>query len=164
MATSTPSAGEHVMMVTDQHWVKYVIPVTVAVFLFITVLLLFLLAGISAHHYEWLSVITYIIALILFLFTTHWFFIVLLSEALDRIIITNKRLIRTQYSLLFREDILEISFEKMKTVDAQKKGILQNIFHYGTLVFESKLASIPLVPHPNRVAKTIQAIMMSHGG
>lgn len=161
MASPALNAGEHVVMVTDQHWVKYVIPMTVAVFLFITVLLLFLLAGISAHHYEWLSTITYIIALILFLFTTHWFFIVLLSEALDRIIITNKRLIRTQYSLLFREDILEISFEKMKTVDAQKKGILQNIFHYGTLVFESKLASIPLVPHPNRVAKTIQEIMMS---
>lgn len=162
MAATSSNSGEHVVMVTDQHWIKYVVPMTIATFLFITVFLLFVLAGISAHHYMWLSHVTFMVALVLFLFALHWFFMVLLSEALDRILITNKRLIRTQYSLLFREDILEISFEKMKTVDSQKKGILQNILHYGTLFFESKLASIPMVPHPNRVAKTIQEIMMSH--
>ncbi len=161
MSVSPETNGEHVVTVTDQHWIKYVIPMTIAFFLFAVVLLLFVLAGITAHHYMWLSYTTFIIALVLFLFMLHWFFMVLLSEAMDRIIITNKRLIRTQYSLLFREDILEISFEKMKTVDAQKTGILQNVLHYGTLVFESKLATIPLVPHPNRVAKTIQEIMLA---
>ncbi len=161
MTPQTTDHGEHVVKVTDEHWVKYVAPVLISMFLFAIAFLLFLLAGITAHHYEWLSATTYIAALLLFLVTHHWFFMVLLSESLDKIIITNRRLMRVQYRLIFHEDILEVSFEKMKTVDARKHGFLQNLLHYGTLYFETKLAAVPLVPHPNRVAKIIQDAM--HG-
>ena len=95
----------------------------------------------------------------LFTFTAHWFFILLLGDALDCMLITNKRLLRMQYRPLSHEDVLEISFEKMKTVEARKVGFLQNILRYGTLHFETKLASIPYVSHPNKVAKTIQETM-----
>lgn len=159
MESATPQPGERVVAVSNEHWVKYVVPVTISVFLFAISFLLFILAGLSAHHYMWLSHTTFIAGLFLFLLTLHWLFMMLLSESLDRIIITNRRLIRLQYRLIFHEDILEVSFEKMKTVDAQKQGLLQNLLHYGTLVFESKLASIPLIPHPNRIAKVIQEAM-----
>lgn len=158
----TPSAldhGEKLVYVTDEHWIKYITPIAVTVFLLPISILLFFLAGITAHHYMWLSHITFLIALMLFLSTMHWFFMMLLSEALDRIIITNRRLIRMRYKMIFDEDILEISFEKMKTVDVKKHGLMQNLLHYGTLYFETKLASIPMVPHPNRVAKIIQEAM-----
>lgn len=151
--------GEHVVRVTDEHWVKYVIPAMISVFLFAIAVLLFLLAGFTAHHSVWLSHAAYISALVLSLVTLHWFFMVLLSESLDKIIITNRRLLRVQYRLIFHEDILEVSFEKMKTVDARKHGFFQNLLHYGTLYFETKLAAVPLVPHPNRIARVIQDAM-----
>lgn len=159
MVLMSPEHGEHTLAVSDEHWIKYVVPVVIATFLFAIAALLFFLAGLTAHHILWLSHTTYIAALLLFLVTYHWFFMTLLSESLDRIIVTNRRLMRVQYRLIFHEDILEISFEKMKTVDARKRGFLQNLLHYGTLYFETKLAAVPLVPHPNRMARIIQEAM-----
>ncbi len=161
MTAGTFEHGEHVVRVTDEHWVKYVAPVLISILLFAIAFLLFVLAGITAHHYALLSGTAYIAALLLFLITHHWFFMVLLSESLDKIIITNRRLMRVQYRLIFHEDILEVSFEKMKTVEARKRGFIQNLLHYGTLYFETKLAAVPLVPHPNRIAKVIQEVMMA---
>lgn len=159
----TPSAptehGERLVEKTDEHWVRFVWPVVLATLLLGTSFLLFALAGLSAHHYMWLSHLTFACAALLFLFTQHWLFMMLLGDSLDCIIITNKRLIRIHVVPLFVEDILEISFEKMKTVDAVKNGFLQNVLRYGTLVFETKLATVPYVRHPNRVAKVIQHAM-----
>lgn len=154
-----PHIDERIVKVTDEHWVKYVVPVIIAIFLFAITFLLFILAGITVHHNVWLSHATYLVTLLLFFLTLHWFFMVLLSESLDKIVITNRRLMRVQYRLIFHEDILEISFEKMKTVDVQKHGLIQNLLGYGTLYFETKLATIRLVPHPNRIAKIIQEAM-----
>ncbi len=159
MSTSSVDLGERVVKVTDEHWVKYVTPLLVSLFLLLIAFLLFVLAGITAHHYAGLSVGVYLVALLLFLVTFHWLFMTLLSESLDRIIITNRRLLRVQYRLIFHEDILEISFEKMKTVEARKNGFLQNLLHFGTLYFETKLAAVSLVPHPNRIARIIQDAM-----
>ncbi len=151
--------GEQLVMITDEHWIKLILPVSISILLLSVSFLLFILAGISAHHYMWLSHVTLLAAMILFLMAHHWFFMMLLSEQLDSIIITNKRLLRLKYRLLIQEDNLEVSFQKMKTVDVVKKGFLQNILHYGTLVFETKLASVSYIPHPNDVAKTIQEAM-----
>ncbi|OGJ56424.1 hypothetical protein A3D88_03525 [Candidatus Peribacteria bacterium RIFCSPHIGHO2_02_FULL_52_16] len=161
MPSSSLEHGEQLEQLCDEHWIKYVGTVILATLLFGISLLLFLLAGLSAHHYMWLSHLTFFAGLTLLLFTHHWFFMSLLSELLDSIIITNRRLMRIHFRLIFQEDILEISFDRMKTVDAQKHGLLQNLLHYGTLVFESKLATITLVPHPNRVAHVIQKAMLS---
>ncbi len=153
------NSPERIVLVTNEHWVKFVAPTVIAIFLFSISFLLFLLAGMSAHHYMWLSHATYVAALVLSLLTLHWFFMILLSEALDRIIVTNKRLMRIQYRLIFHEDILEVSFEKMKTVDARKHGLIQNLLHYGTLAFETNKAFVRLVPRPNHVAHAIQEAM-----
>lgn len=159
MKHSPVEQGERLVHIAKEHWIKFVLPVLVTLLLVSISILLFFLAGLSAHHYTWLSNITFVMAVILFFVAHHWFFMFLLSEALDRIIITNRRLLRMQFRLIIQEDILEVSFEKMKTVDAIKSGMLQNLLHYGTIVFESKLASIPFVSHPNRVAQVIQHAM-----
>ncbi len=154
-------SGERLIVVVNEHWIRYVFPVTMYAFLMVISLLLFILAGITTHHYMWLSHMTFIAGLLLFLLTHHWFFMVLLSESLDRIIITNRRLIRLQYRLIFHENVLEVSFEKMKTIDAQKDGILQNLLHYGSLSFENNKAIVSLVPHPNSVVERIQQAMVA---
>ncbi|HLD63919.1 MAG TPA: hypothetical protein VI913_03450 [Candidatus Peribacteraceae bacterium] len=151
--------GEKISAVLNEHWVKYVFPsVMYALLLLISSLLLFLSVYV-VHPYTWLSHLTFISGLVLFLITHHWFFMVLLSECLDRIIITNRRLIRLQYRMILHEDVLEVSFQFMKTVDAQKEGPLQNIFNFGSLVFENNKARVSLVPHPNRVAERIERAM-----
>ncbi len=159
MPTTQDLNGERLVALTHEHWIKFVAPCVIASLLTIIALLLYLLAGTTSHHYMWLSHITLLAGTALLLFTHHWFFMTCLGDSLDSIIVTNRRLVRMQYTLLFQEDILEISFEKMKTVDARKQGILQNLLHYGTLFFETKLATIPLVPHPNRLARIIQDAM-----
>lgn len=156
---ATAANNERLVLVTDEHWIKYVRPIAVAVLLIAISIALFVAAGVTAYSAPVVAEVLFIAALILLLFTHHWLFMVLLSEDLDRIVITNHRLIRFHYYLIFSEDSLEVSFDKMKTVDARKQGILQNLFHYGTLYFETKLASIPLVPHPNTVSRIIQETM-----
>lgn len=153
--------GERLVAVAHGHWIRFVGPCLLASALLGISALLYVLAGISAHHYMWLSHVTLLAGMLIFTFTVHWFFMFLLGNALDCILITNKRLLWMQYSPLFREDILEISFEKMKTVDVRKVGLLQNLLRYGTLYFETKLASVPYVAHPNNVAKIIQETMMA---
>lgn len=154
---STPSAnGERIIMVQGEHWLKYVAPTALYLLLAGTAVLLFMLAELSVHHYMWLSHVTFIAGLTLFLFVHHWYFIVLLSEELDGVIVTNRRLLHIRYRMLFHEDITEVSIEKMKSVEAMKSGFLQNLLGYGTLTFEGTKARVTLVPHPNRVAHTIQ--------
>lgn len=152
-------SGEQLRHVSYEHWIRFVGTALLACLLLGISILLYTLAGIAAHHSMWLSHAAFVAGMMLFAFTLHWLFIVLLGDAIDCILITNKRLIRLQYRPLFHEDILEISFEKMKTVDARKTGILQNVLRYGTLYFESKLASVPYVSHPNNVAHVIQEAM-----
>ncbi|MEK7591391.1 MAG: hypothetical protein AAB489_04255 [Patescibacteria group bacterium] len=161
MPHSVLKHSEYLVNICNEHWVKYVVPVLIATLLYATSFLLFVLAGTSAHHYMWLSHTTFIVGMLLFLFTHHWFFMVLLGESLDKIIITNRRLMRVHYRLIFHEDILEVSFEKMKTVEARKQGCIQNILHYGTLMFEINKACVSLVPHPNRIARVIQEAMQA---
>lgn len=156
----SPHNGERLVMVTDEHWVKYVLPVTVSALILIVTLLLFGLAGLSAYHFAWVSAVTFVAATFLLHLSVHWLFMILLSEAIDRIILTNKRLLRVQYRLIFHDDVLEVAFNKMRVVDARKSGFIQNLLHYGSLVFEGTL-SIPLVRHPNRMARTIEEIMLA---
>ncbi len=139
---SSSAPGEKLLYLTDEHWVKYV-PVTL-VYLALTSISLLLFA-----------------ALLLFLFTHHWFFVMLLSEASSCIIVTNHRVIRLHDVLFIREEMHEFAFEKMKTVEARKRGLLQNIFRYGSLKFESG-AQITQVPHPNRVARAVEQAMGLH--
>jgi len=150
--------GEKIIRTVGEHWIKYVFPVFVFIFLLGISVLLFLLAGLTAHHSMWLSHVSFLLALGLFFITHHWFFVMLLSESVTRIVVTNHRIVRLRERLFFEEEMLEVSFEKMKTVEAQKHGLLQNILRYGTLRFETG-TKIPLVPHPNNIAKDIEQAM-----
>ena len=158
MPHDTPNNGERLVCIIDEHWIKYVFPTFVYFTLLGVSLLLFILAGLSAHHYMWLSHLTLIAGLLLMLLVHHWFFLKLLGEAVDCIVITNQRSIHFDTQLLIRDQLIENSFDKMKTVEAHKEGLLQNILHYGTLRFQGGV-DIPLVPHPHSIAKHIEQAM-----
>lgn len=150
---------ERLIKMTGEHWIKYVLPSVIAVALSCVSIVLFVIAGTTVTHDTRVSEFCFASGLVLLLFTHHWFFVLLLSEGLDSIIVTNRRLIFTHCRLLLDEDFLEVSFDKMKTVEAHKKGILQNLLHYGTVIFETNKASIDLVPNPNHMAELIQRVM-----
>ena len=150
--------GERLLRVIDEHWVKYVFPVFLYVLLTGVSMLLFFFAGLSAHHMMWLSHATFLLAIFLLLLTHHWFFAIILGEAIDCVVLTNLRSIHIETRLLFHDEMRENSFDKMRTIEASKEGILQNLLHYGTLRFQGG-ADIPLMPHPHRVAKEIEQAM-----
>lgn len=158
MADAPRSNGEKVIRIVGEHWIKYVFPVFVYAVLAAVSLLLFVLAGLTAHHSMWLSHTSFIAALLLFLVAHHWFFTQLLSETMTHIVVTTHRVIWIHESLFYREQIAEYAFDKMKTVEAKKEGLLQNVLRYGSLKFESG-ADVRLVPHPNSVAKAIEQAM-----
>ncbi len=158
METNPLPAEETLVRAVGQHWIKYVFPTFVYVILLSVSVLLFVLAGMAAHHYMWLSHATFIAALILFLLSHHWFFLVILSESMAHIIVTNRRVIYMHDRLMTHEQMVEYSYDKMRIVEADKYGFLQSILQYGSLQFGSG-SGIPLVPHPNRIVKDIEQAM-----
>ncbi len=158
MHTEENTNGERLIRIMSQHWIKYVFPVFIYTMILLVSILLFILAGVTAHHSMWLSHVSFFAALILFLVNHHWFFLTLLSESATRIIVTNHRVVWMRDKIFLDEQMMEYAFDKMKTVSMHKHGILQTVLRYGELEFESG-AILPLVPHPGSVTKDIQQAM-----
>ncbi len=156
--SSSHDTAERVVRVTGQHWFRYVTPAFVYAVVTAMSIVLFFVAGFTAYHIPGASYVVYIVALIVFLFTHHWFFLTILGESHAKIIVTSRRVIWMHVRLFAGEEMREYAFDKMKTVEARTHGILQTIFRYGTLEFESG-PGIPLVPHPATVAKDIEQAM-----
>ncbi len=150
--------GEQLIRIIDEHWIKYVLPVFVYIVLLTASIFLFLLASALAETSVWASHTALIAGLLLMLFDHHWFFIRLISEATDCIVLTNQRSIHFETFLLLSDNMRENSFDKMRTVEAYHEGLLQNVLHYGTLRFQGG-KDIELVPHPHRVAREIEQAM-----
>lgn len=146
--------NEHLLLISDEHWIKYVFPLIVYAILTAAGLALsvgFFFAALDGQ----VSMLAFSIGLLLLTCTHHWFFWFLLAESQVDIIVTSKRVVYAHAGLLWDEDIVEVAFEKMKTVEAHKKSLLQSVLNYGTLNFEKK-AQIARVPHPGTVARIIQ--------
>lgn len=149
------SGSEHLIRSFPAHWIRFVKPAIIWVLLTGASVLLYLLAGIAAHHYPVITDVSFVAALALMIFTTHWFFFVLLSESASFIAVTNKRIIWVEEKLFLEDRMVEVSFERTNTVDVEKQGMLQNLLRYGTLRFETGMR-IPYVPHPNSVARDLE--------
>lgn len=158
MTLADGASREVLIAAFPEHWVVYVRTFFGYLLLLAISLFLFWLAGWTAYHTEWFSQLVFLAAILIFWTSHHWFFAMMLSRSLSRIFITNRRVIRVRERLFLSEEMYEISFEKMKTVTADKHGLFQNLFRYGTLKFEN-MAKITYVPHPNRVARQIEQAM-----
>ena len=156
--------GERLIDAFSTHWVKYVWPTCLYILLIATSILLFIAAGVMAHHTERWSHICFFAGLFLLLLVHHWFFHKLMSESMVDIMLTNKRFIYMENRLLFREDIHEISLDRIRAVEAREHGILQNILRYGSLWFDTGGSDITtrmirVVPHPHQKAKQIMQLL-----
>ncbi len=150
--------NERLLSVSHEHWIKYVFPSFLYVALTGTSLLLLYFAALFAPSVLGVALFLFILGVTLLFVTHHWFFWFLLAESQAHIIITNKRVIHIHESLLWREEMVEVSFEKMKTVEAHKRNIFQSVLNYGTLQFEP-MVKIRLVSHPGALARQIEQAM-----
>ncbi|MBI3336266.1 hypothetical protein HYZ98_01720 [Candidatus Peregrinibacteria bacterium] len=155
---------ETIVDVFSTHWVKYIGPILLYLLLFTTGILLFYLAILNAHHSMWISHYTFISALLIGLLGHHWFFHRLMSEGTVDIIITNRRFIHFKDILWFQDDMNEVPFGTIRAVEAHKRGVIQNLFRYGSLSFDRGSAIghdriIPFVPHPQQKAREIMSIL-----
>lgn len=165
MVPRTPE-GERLIDAFSTHWIKYVVPVLLFVLLMGTSLLFFYFAGLSVRNSEFVSHVCFFIGLVLMLITHHWFFHQVMSEGMVDILITNKRIISMRDCLLFCEDMHEVNLDRIRAVEAQEHGFLQNVLRYGNLWFDTggsemntATATIERVPHPHRRAKIIMNLM-----
>ena len=149
---------ERLLTLTDEHWMIYVVPVLICLLLLGASMLFYYIAGVTVFHSDWLWQTSFVFASAFLLLSLHGLFLILLGESVSQIVITSKRVVRFHDVIMFREEMLEVSFEKMKTVEARKKGIVRTLLNYGTLHFENN-AMIDYVPHPNRVARDIEQML-----
>ncbi len=156
--SSTPGNDEKLVRIVRQHWIKYVFLIFVYLVLLSLSVGMFVAAGVTAYHTQWVSFVLFTAALVLFLFAHHWFFVTLLCEMAVHIAITNHRVVWVRDKLFLDEHMTEYAFTIMETVEARKHGLLQTILRYGTLQFETG-PDITLVPHPISVAKDIEQAM-----
>lgn len=152
------TSNESLLLISPEHWIKYVFPCFLYIVLMGGAALILYGAIVSAPSSFAVSAMLFLVGLVILFVTQHWFFWFLLAESQAHIIVTNKRVISIRESLLWREEMVEVSFEKMKTVESYKQNFLQYVLNYGALQFESATA-IRHVPHPGTMAKQIEQAM-----
>ncbi|MBM3231602.1 hypothetical protein FJZ28_04750 [Candidatus Peregrinibacteria bacterium] len=161
--------GEYAVTAFSTHWIKYVPPTVIFFLLLPVALTLFITAGLNAQSYGNGADMLFLGALLLLLLVHHWYFHRILSEAMVDVIITNKRVIFCQDSLLRFDDMHEFNLQNLIAVQAQKHGILQNVLRYGSLWLDTGGSVstdlggvIPQVPHPHYVAQQITTERRMH--
>ncbi len=167
MSTQTyPSrSGEQLIDALSTHWAKYIVPIGITTILVAVSLLLFVVAAVSGTTSPLLTQMSFVVGLAVLLVCHHWFFHKIMSESLVEIILTNQRLVFLEEKLLISDDMHEVTLERIRAVEAQKHGLLENIFNYGRLWFDTGGGSlessktIPLVPNPHKYANRITQLM-----
>ena len=153
--------GEELMSTFSTHWIKYVPPVSLYSMLVAGSLLLISGSVTVRTTAPLLFAGGFLSGLMILSLAHHWFFHRVLSEGMMDIIITNKRFIFLEDRLWFEDDMRELAMERIRAVEAHKHGIIQNLFRYGDLWFDTGGSDagedhvIPLVPHPHYKAKII---------
>jgi len=78
----------------------------------------------------------------------------------NRLVITNQRLIIGRRQGLFKEYVLKISYERLKSVDIAVKGLVATIFRLGSLVLNLVDSGSPLIFSNVRRANQIQELII----
>lgn len=86
---------------------------------------------------------------------------------MEDVIITNHRFIYLESNLWSMDEMQEISLREIKGVEAKKHGLLQNIFRYGRISFDTggtdmNARTFNLIPHPDRKARLITSLLQEN--
>lgn len=159
-------SNEQLVAALSTHWVKYVFPSFVFCMLLAANMAIVYASRVVAQAYPEVSMAFIFLNTITLFFLHHWLFHKLLSEAMEDIIITNKRVIWIEESLYCCDNMRQIPLDKIQGVEAEEHGILQTVLGYGTLWFDTggtitkdSNATMKLVPHPHRLARDINQLL-----
>ena len=149
-------------MAFGTHWIKYCLPTIIYLILTIAAVSIIALLAINLNTGNTAAAAGFVWTVVGFTVVQHWYFEKLLSDSMDEIIITNKRIIYINDHLFFSDDMIEFTIQKIVGIRAKKNGILQNVLRYGSLHLDTggtdmahESAQIALIPHPNAVVREI---------
>lgn len=159
-------SNERIIMAISTHWIKYVLPTIIFFIVFSASTTFFILSGIIANDSPMMALVTLYTGMVLMYLVVHWYFHKLLSEAMEDIVVTSKRVIWIKEALFQIDEVRQIPLNNIQGVESQKRGILQTILRYGCLWFDTggtittdQNAIMTEVPHPNDVARQINTII-----
>ena len=151
---------EKIVLVSTTHWMKYFPSLVLSSLLGMSGLIL-LIAAWFTQSIPPIALLLFCVGFLLNIIAHHRFFHTLLSEEVFDIIVTTKRILYFDDCLFFCDDEHEVPLHKVSAVEAQKRGILQNILNFGTMWFDTGggvmdlKRSIPYVSKPDHISEII---------
>lgn len=121
--------GEEVVMAIRRHWIVYV-------YIFINFLVAAIITGIILMFFGkhlW----TYMVLTVFWLFSAIFLYIKWLDHELDLFVITNNRIIWVDQQWFLNRSLWECNLGQVQDVKSQTRGLLSNIFDYGTLTIQT---------------------------
>lgn len=163
--------GEHVLMAVRKHWLVYLggaIPF--AVFAYIPVLALDLLARSPFMEAAWAGYFTYENPLVLFVLGIWWLFVWMAAFSnfmryfLDVWIVTNKRIVDVEQIDFFSREVTSVYLDHVEDVTIHETGFFHTLFGFGTLMVQSAGAAdrieLPGIAYP----KHVRDVLMRQAG
>lgn len=137
---------------------RYASAVAICALLLIIGLLLLSFSSFATPDMAVFAYIVFFTGFAIVLCTYHALFHTLLSAYATVIILTTKRVVHFRQQLFFVDDREEIQLERMHTVQARQRGLLQSLLHYGSIWFDS-MEHLSHIAHPHRTAKEIARVL-----
>lgn len=153
--------GEEVQMVMKRHWIVLVRTFVYLALLVKIPLVLFIfrdeISNVIPLGYLTLFTVVFLMVFALFIFV-DW-----LSNELDFFVFTNERIIGVEQISFLNRAISECSMDRVQEVNAFSKGLLANVFNYGTVdirtASEDSRFEMHVIPFPVERAREILNIV-----
>ena len=149
---------EKLVFVRRQHWMCYVAPVAICLLVLIIGLLLLSFSSFGTPERTVIAQIVFFLGFSIVLCSYHALLHTLLSAYSTVVICTTKRVIHFKQRLFFVDDREEIHLNRIHTVEARQRGILQSLFHCGSIWFDA-MEHISYIAHPHRTVKEITHVL-----
>ncbi len=154
---------EKIILITRKHWIKFARDVIIITILgFFAFAVLFKIINSTGHTSP---IFVFALAVIMLIIWIS-FFVAWTNHYLDIWIVTNKRIIDIEQINLFHRTKSTMRLERVQNVGVKRKGVLEEIFNFGTISVETAgyktfVAEMNNIPDPNGVARTIMELVDS---
>ncbi|PIR49300.1 hypothetical protein COU79_05700 [Candidatus Peregrinibacteria bacterium CG10_big_fil_rev_8_21_14_0_10_54_7] len=142
--------GEESVLFTHEHWIKYLpaaFLLTISWLLYAT----YLIVSFALRDVSHTGSIAIAVAGNLFLLVFHHgaFFSYFCASS-RRTLVTNRRILTSDQQPWFSDDMTDTPLWRIRSIEVRKKGLLQHILGYGSLVFnQGELQTIKHILHPH---------------
>jgi len=144
--------GEHPVLFINEHWVKYAKPILMALISWILYVICLSLGIVTSEISHVLSMFIIVSGHLLLLTFHHASFIGFINVSTQQVLITNRRILSIRQKLWISDNITDIPLWRISSVQVQKKGFLQQVLDYGSLILNrGELPNVERVPNPHAV-------------